>query len=45
VELADGRTVSAAFGDLARLEAEGHDISRFGSFAAYMRARRTRKLY
>ncbi len=44
VELADGRTVSAAFGDLARLEAEGHDISGFGSFAAYTRARRTRKL-
>jgi hypothetical protein len=40
VELADGRIVLAASGDATRLDAEARDITGFGSFAAYLRARR-----
>jgi hypothetical protein len=39
VELEDGRIVSAAFGEPARMEAEARDITNFGGFAAYLAAR------
>ncbi len=40
VELDDGRVVSAAFGDPSDLAAHARDITEFGGFAAYLRARR-----
>ena len=40
VELADGRTVLAALGDQAHLREHGVEITEFGSFLAYLRARR-----
>lgn len=40
VELEDGRIVSAAFGDQARMKAEARDITKFGGFAAYLATRR-----
>ena len=42
VELADGRVVSGAVGDLARLEGRTEDISAFGDFAAWVDAQRAR---
>ena len=40
VELADGRSVMAAFGDPAKMTAEAREITEFGGFAAYLRTRR-----
>jgi hypothetical protein len=37
--LADSRIFSAAFVDLAKTAAKARDISEFGGFAAYLRAR------
>jgi gamma-glutamylcyclotransferase (GGCT)/AIG2-like uncharacterized protein YtfP len=39
VELHDGRVVSAAFAEPAALEGDARDITEFGGFAAYRRAR------
>ncbi len=36
VELADGRTVTAALGDARHVEAHGVEITEFGGFAAYL---------
>ena len=43
VELADGRVVSGAVGDLAQLAGRTEDISAFGDFAAYVEAQRGRE--
>jgi hypothetical protein len=40
VELADGRVVSAAVGDLEQLAGRSEDISVFGDFAAWVEAER-----
>jgi hypothetical protein len=40
VELADGRVVSGAVGDLAELAGRAEDISSFGDFAAWFEAQR-----
>ena len=40
VELADGRIVSCAFGDPDQMAAHAREITGFGDFAAYLRARR-----
>jgi hypothetical protein len=40
IELEDGRTVIAALGDDGYLREHGVEITEFGSFAAYLRARR-----
>jgi hypothetical protein len=40
VELADGRLVSGAVGDLAQLAGRAVDISSFGDFAAYVESQR-----
>jgi gamma-glutamylcyclotransferase (GGCT)/AIG2-like uncharacterized protein YtfP len=40
VELADGRIVSGAVGDLAQLAGRTEDISSFGDFAAWVEAQR-----
>ena len=41
VELADGRVVSGAVGDLGQLAGRAVDISAFGDFAAWFEAQRT----
>jgi allophanate hydrolase-like protein len=43
VELSDGRVVTAAFGDPERLAAVAREITEYGGFAAYLRARRAGK--
>ena len=40
VELSDGRVVTAAFGDPEQIAAGAREITEFGGFAAYLRARR-----
>jgi gamma-glutamylcyclotransferase (GGCT)/AIG2-like uncharacterized protein YtfP len=39
IELADGRVVTAATGDPARMSEAARDISAYGDFAAYVEAR------
>ena len=39
VELADGRVATAALGDPGYLAEHGKDITQYGGFAAYLRAR------
>ena len=43
VELADGRVVSGAVGDLAQLAGRAEEISAFGDFAAWVEAKRGRE--
>ena len=40
IELADGRVVTAATGDPARMSAAARDITAYGDFAAYVEANR-----
>jgi hypothetical protein len=40
VELLDGRVVTAAFGDAEQMAARAREITEFGGFAAFIRARR-----
>ena len=40
VELADGRVITAAFGDPEQMGAQAREITEYGGFAAYLRARR-----
>ena len=39
VELLDGRVLTAAFGDPEQMDARARDITGYGGFAAYLRAR------
>jgi hypothetical protein len=39
VELLDGRVLTAAFGDPEQMDARAREITEYGGFAAYLRAR------